>query len=193
MINIATTIKAIVDIIQPFDDIERDIKLDVIDWVDSGAQLFRISKPDNPNKHLVSYFVLFDDINNSVLLIDHIKSHLWLPTGGHVDIDEDPYDTAVREAYEELHITADFTTPFGSNPFFVTATVTNGCGYHTDVSLWYIIKGDSTKELWFDKQEMNGYKWLTLDEILLTDISTMDEQMHRFTNKMKQFLDRTNK
>ena len=63
--------------IAPYDDIE------------SGSPIFRIQKPDVPNKHLVSYFVLFDEHNRKILLVDHKKALLWLPSGGHVEIDEE--------------------------------------------------------------------------------------------------------
>lgn len=41
--------------IKPLDDLESDHMHDVLNWLDSGAPIFRISKPDNPPKHLVSY------------------------------------------------------------------------------------------------------------------------------------------
>lgn len=125
------------------------------------------------------------------MLIDHIKAALWLPTGGHVDIDEDPYDTVVREAYEELKITADFDTPIGDDPLFVTVTETKNTGIHTDVSLWYVIKGDADAELDFDTGEMNSYKWFTFDDVLATDASELDPHMHRFVKKLKQKLAQT--
>lgn len=181
-------IKIAVHKIEPLDDLESEHKEDVLRWLDSGAPVFRISKPDNPPKHLVSYFVLFDEANHAVMLIDHIKATLWLPTGGHVDIDEDPRETVVREADEELKIVADFNTPFGNDPFFITVTTTKNAGTHTDVSLWYVIKGDVNTKLDFDPGEMNDYKWLTLDEVLATDTTGLDPHMHRFTKKLKQKL-----
>jgi 8-oxo-dGTP pyrophosphatase MutT (NUDIX family) len=38
---------------------------------------------------------------NKVLLHLHTKTNLWLPPGGHVELDEDPNQTAVREVKEE--------------------------------------------------------------------------------------------
>lgn len=180
-------IRDAVESIKPFDVLEKKHKEDVLEWIDSGSPLFRISKPDNPPKHLVSYFVLYDPQAQSLMLIDHIKAGLWLPTGGHVDIDEDPRDTVVREAEEELKINADFGTIFGDDPFFVTVTETRNAGVHTDVSLWYIIKGSLDAGLDFDTGEMNGVRWQTTEEILKSNIDELDPHMHRFTNKMKEF------
>lgn len=183
-------IRPIIEQIDPFDDIEsRDVQ-DVLAWIDSGAELCRISKPDNPPKHLVSYFVLFDEANQSVMLIDHIKSGLWLPSGGHVEPQEHPRTAAVREAEEELQIAASFDTPFNDNPLFVTVTRTVGHGQHTDVSLWYIIAGNRDKQLEYDQGEMNGYQWMRLDDVLATDIRQLDPCMHRFVGKMQQELGR---
>lgn len=39
--------------------------------------------------------------NNEVLLINHKKLKKWLPLGGHIELDEDPEEAAIREAKEE--------------------------------------------------------------------------------------------
>lgn len=178
------TIREIVTQIKPVDTLEATHQADVLAWIDSKAPLFRISKPDNPPKHLVSYFVLYDQQAGKLLLIDHIKAQAWLPTGGHVEMDEHPRKAVEREALEELNHVARFETPFGNKPLFITVTQTKGTGSHTDVSLWYVICGDSTKDLLFDKGEMNSYRWLTPEEILTTDIAELDPHMHRFTQKL---------
>jgi 8-oxo-dGTP pyrophosphatase MutT (NUDIX family) len=62
-----------------------------------------------------------------VLLGDHVKSGLWLPSGGHVEHGEDPRDTVDREAFEELGIRARFHDRLGAGrPFFLTVTPTLG-------------------------------------------------------------------
>jgi 8-oxo-dGTP pyrophosphatase MutT (NUDIX family) len=188
MTHMKQTILDAISAINPLDDLEQEHKDDVLAWVKSGAPLFRISKPDNPPKHLVSYFVLYDPQSSQLMLIDHIKAQLWLPTGGHVEIDEDPRTAVSREAYEELRITAKFDTIFGHDPLFVTVTETKGQGTHTDVSLWYVIEGKSTAKLAYDEGEMNSYKWLSLQDVLDTDISELDPHMHRFVTKMQRAL-----
>ena len=39
--------------------------------------------------------------NRRVLLIHHRKLEKWLPLGGHIELDEDPEQAALREAREE--------------------------------------------------------------------------------------------
>ena len=109
--NIAAITQAIrkdVSAISPFDSLEKAHMADVLDWIDSGATLFRIARPDKPPKHLVSYFVLLDAEHNAVLLGDHIKAQLWLPSGGHVELGEHPVETVQRETREELYREAVF-------------------------------------------------------------------------------------
>jgi len=187
MSSLLVTLTDIVESIAPYDERETQDKVTILRWINSGQPIYRISKPDNPPKHLISYFVLFDKQANALMLIDHKKADLWLPAGGHIEVDESPKDTVIREAKEELRISADFSTTFGDMPLFVAITETRGDkGKHTDVSLWYVLAGNIKDSLWFDVTEMRDYKWLPLDQILNTDINTLDPCMHRFVLKMKK-------
>ena len=53
---------------------------------------------------------------------------------------------------------------------------------HTDVSLWYVLKGDSNKAYEFDKSEFNDIRWFHLDEV---PHSKSDPHMERFIQKFK--------
>ena len=89
-------IKEEVASISAIDALEAQTQKEVLDWIDSGAQLCRIEKPAVPPKHLISYFVVADF--PWILLVDHINAQLWLPTGGHVNSGEHPRETVKREA-----------------------------------------------------------------------------------------------
>lgn len=178
-------IQDIITDIVPHDEIEKAHQQDTLEWIRSGVDIFRVEKPDTPPKHLVSYFVLHDETTDKLLLVDHLKARLWLPTGGHVEPEEHPKTTVIREAEEELGITADFGTKFKDQPLFVTVTKTRGPGTHIDVSLWYVIKADSSQTLTFDRDEMNDIRWFTFDQILNTDSTLLDPHMHRFVRKMR--------
>lgn len=173
--------------ITPFDDIEQAHIADILQWIKSGLPLFRVTKPDIPPKHLVSYFVVVDPDHNSILLVDHIKAQLWLPTGGHVDVNEDPRDTVRREAKEELNIDALFLKN-NSKPFFVTTTVTVGLTPgHTDVSLWYLLRGHKHDFIHYDKREFTDVEWFTLNEILESDPVIFDPHLQRFARKLQNY------
>jgi len=173
----------IVSAIKPHDALEKEHVADTLAWIKSGAPIFRIAKPDMPNKHLVSYFVLFDEKANKILLVDHKKAQLWLPPGGHVEPDEDPKDTVRRECLEELGEQADFWSP---KPIFVTSTVTVGLtAGHTDVSLWYVIKGSHKPSYQFDADEFSSIQWFAFDEIPYQE---SDPHMNRFITKFRGML-----
>lgn len=182
--SIRKNIHHLISAIIPYDDVEQEHINDTRLWIKSGAPIFRVQKPDVPNKHLVSYFVLFDDVYQKILLVDHKKALLWLPAGGHIEIDEDPKTTVERECFEELNVTADFWSP---HPLFLTQalTVCLTAG-HTDVSLWYVLKGDSNKAYEFDQSEFNDIRWFRLDDI---PYEKSDPHMGRFVGKLKLYLE----
>lgn len=180
-----TRIRDIIDHIEPFDVREQGDLQDVLDWIDSSEELFRRQSPDVPKKHLVAYVVVVDGPRKSVLLMEHTKSGLWLPTGGHVEPDEDPYQTAVRELGEELGYKAAQVGSVASLPLFVTVNQTLGMGRHTDVSLWYVVSGDERMWLDPDPEEFGGHRWWKFDEILAVDINQFDVNMHRFMRKLE--------
>ena len=183
MIEIRNKIKNIVSNIIPFDALESNHASEVIDWIESGEEIFRVEKPDIPNKHLVSYFCLYDKVAKKILLVEHKKAQLWIPPGGHVDPGEYPSKTAARECAEELNIEAKF---FFEDPIFVTSTVTVGLtAGHTDVSLWYVLDGDSEQELNFDEEEFFSVKWFDLDDI---PFEKSDPHMKRFVSKFKKMI-----
>ena len=163
--------------IAPLDEVEIAHISDTLNWIDSGADLFRIAKPATPPRHLISYFVLID--GDYVLLVDHINAELWLPTGGHVDPDENPRETVKREAFEELGIKANFMY---QSPIFLTVTETVGLtAGHIDVSLWFVLRGDRTEQLDFDGSEFREVRWFHRNHVPL---GRSDPHMERFLSKL---------
>ncbi|MGO9605719.1 MAG: NUDIX hydrolase [Candidatus Binataceae bacterium] len=183
--NIRDTIAGLVSAIAAHDATEASHKARVLDWIASGAPLFRIQKPDVPKQHLVSYFVLADLKHRKILLVDHKSAGLWLPSGGHVEPDEDPEATVHRELAEELRLAASFIC---KGPFFLTITRTIGIDAgHDDVSLWYVLSGDSESRIWFDENEFNAIRWFSFDEI---PFDRSDPQLRRFMDKLEAHLGR---
>lgn len=174
----------IITSITPFDELETTQRQKAIDWVNSGAPLYRIQKPDVPPMHLVSYFAIFDPETNKMLLQDHLLAHVWLPAGGHVDPDEDPVETVRRECMEELGIEAKFLGD--PKPHFITTTTTNGQNEHTDVSLWYILQEKESTPLVIEPDHFADVKWWDIDEILTTPIDQFDQELHRFLEKLRR-------
>jgi 8-oxo-dGTP pyrophosphatase MutT (NUDIX family) len=177
-----------VEQIVPCDDVEARHKADAIAWINSGAQLYRIAKPATPPKHLVTYFVLVDTEHESILLVDHLKAQKWLPTGGHVEPNEDPIATVKREVVEELGVPAKFLPAFGENPLFLTSATTVGLtAGHTDITLWYVLAGSKDDEFSYDSNEFRTIRWFTFADILGMDESTIDPRMRQFVRKLIRY------
>jgi 8-oxo-dGTP diphosphatase len=175
-------IAKIVAAIESLDELEREHRDSTLEWISSGAPIFRTKKPDVPPMHLVSYFAVVDEPRRKVLLVDHKLAGLWLPSGGHVEPDEDPRETVVREVAEELSLAADFIHP---GPLFITVTRTvGGDGGHTDVSLWYLLRGNSSRAIEFDRGEFHGVRWFGFEEI---PFERSDPHMRRFIAKVRAF------
>lgn len=182
--TVKSRIHADVATVSPFDETEEAHIADTLAWIASGANIFRIAKPDKPPKHLVAYFVLIDPTHRSMLLGDHIKAQLWLPNGGHVLFNEYPLDTVRRESMEELNQPATFLRS-NELPFFVTTTQTVGLTPgHTDVSLWYLLQGNIHHTPAFSRDEFTDMQWFTFDEILESHPAIFDPHLQRFTRKL---------
>lgn len=166
--------------IRPYDPLEATHQQEALAWLFSGAPLFRTQKPATPPQHLVAYVALFDPTQNQILLVDHKNAGLWLPSGGHVEVDEHPRTSAARELAEELGLDAHFVWP---DPLFLTVTETVGGVHHIDVSLWYVVQADATQPLAYDATEFHGIAWFALDQLPLT---RSDPHLARFAAKLMQ-------
>jgi 8-oxo-dGTP diphosphatase len=163
--------------IQPFDELEELHRHDALAWIDSGAPLFRASKPATPPKHLVSYFAVVD--GREMLLVDHKSAQLWLPPGGHVESGEHPRETVARELHEELGFVPGHDI---TEPLMITCTTTVGLASgHTDVSLWYVVTAARNQRITFDGQEFASVKWFRYSDVPL---SRSDPHLGRFLAKL---------
>lgn len=179
------TVAAIVQGINPLDQLEREHIEQTLSWLAATDDVFRRAKPATPPRHLVSYAVLVDPEGRAVLLGRHRKAGLWLPTGGHVDPGEHPLAAARREALEELGIVAEFSVT-GADPLLLTITTTIGIDAgHQDVSLWYVIRGDRTRCYRLDPAEFTTSRWWDIDRYALPE---SDPHFPRFLTKLESAL-----
>jgi 8-oxo-dGTP diphosphatase len=177
-------IRGLVARVVPADAVEDEHRREALAWLDSTSDVFRRTKPRTPSPHLVSYFLLIDHDQGSVLLVDHRKAGLWLPTGGHVEPGEHPAATVRREAWEELGIEAVFSPVTGENPMFVTVTETaSPADRHTDVSLWFVLNRSMSRPLAPDPGEFREARWWARAEIRHADPALFDPYMNRMLDK----------
>lgn len=63
----------------------------------------------------VGAFIVY---SGRVVLVSHKKYGLWLPPGGHVELDEDTDEALFREIYEETGLAADQLEVLSEKPHF---------------------------------------------------------------------------
>jgi 8-oxo-dGTP diphosphatase len=185
-VTTSADVAAVVGAIRPGDPLERQHRDDTLAWLLSTDDVFYRTPPRTPPKHLAAYAAFQDEADGSILLVDHRRSGLWLPAGGHVEPGEDPADAAEREAAEELGADATFLDPSRA-PVFLTATETVGPPErrHVDVSLWYLLRGSRQDLLTPDPVELAGFRWWTPQELVAADPGLFDPHLGRFLAKAR--------
>lgn len=185
--SVHDAIRSLIEEIGPSDDLEADHRDEALRWLSSTPDLYRRqSRPTHPRQHLVSYFLLVDSRAEVFLLGDHIKSGLWLPSGGHVEPGEHPSDTVRRECREELATDATFHPALGETPLFLTVTDTvDTSDPHRDVSLWYVLEASRTTALIPDPREYRDVRWWETSDVGDADNTKFDPHMVRMLSKMR--------
>ncbi|MGY2060957.1 NUDIX domain-containing protein, partial [Nocardia gipuzkoensis] len=172
--------------IVPLDALERHHIDQALAWLADTDDIFRRIEPATPSPHLVVYAVLIDPDGRGVYLGRHLKSGLHLPTGGHVEPGEHPSTAARRETLEELGMTAEFTV-VGQSPLFLTMIEVTDSVAHVDISLWYVIRGDRSRDYPLAPEEFDGGAWWDIDPYGLPDT---DPNLGRFLVKLNSALER---
>jgi 8-oxo-dGTP diphosphatase len=181
-------IRSLVAELVPADVIEAEHCRDALAWLDSTDDIFRRIAPRTPSPHLVSYLLLIDHDQGRVLLVDHLKAGLWLPSGGHVEQGEHPVATVRREVQEELGIPAVFSPVTGELPVFVTVTETASTVHrHTDVSLWFVLTSGANQPLKPDLREFREVRWWSRDDIGQADPALFDPHLNRMLAKFDRY------
>ncbi|WP_243422235.1 NUDIX domain-containing protein [Micromonospora globispora] len=184
--RVESEIRALVEALTPADDLEARHRAECLAWLAGTDDIFRREKARTPSPHLVAYFLLRDEADGSVLLVDHIKAGRWLPSGGHVEPGEHPVETVRREVVEELGVPAVFSPRFGERPAFLTVTETVGRPEerHTDVSLWFLLTGSRDQALTPDLGEFRSVRWWAPREVAAASPETLDPHMGRMMAKL---------
>jgi len=70
-------------------------------------------------------------------------------------------------------------------PFFLTWTQTRGADPHTDVSLWFLLRGQPDQMLDWDAREFAGIRWWSASDIQATPEESFDPNQQRFLAKVQ--------
>jgi hypothetical protein len=68
----------------------------------------------------------------------------------------------------------------------VTETVGDAAERHTDVSLWYLLRGSRHELLSPDEREFAGARWWTRGEIAAVEPGRLEPHLARFLAKLDQ-------
>ncbi|RMI42123.1 NUDIX domain-containing protein [Actinomadura harenae] len=162
----------------------------MLEWIDSSAEIFRQEKPMTPPEHLAVYAALLDEDDGAIMLVSHLKARRWLCPGGHVDPDEDPRETVVRELQEELDVDPGFHSRFGDGPAFLSVTETVPPHSHTDVTLWFVLSMPRRSPITPDPAEFSAVRWFQLDDPEGWQAENcFDPEMSRFVRKVAAALE----
>ena len=117
-------------------------------------------------------FVVHKD---KVLVRKHDKYDLWLAVGGHIELDEDPNQSAIREVKEEVGLDVELV---GNLPKFKNErssykellpprymNIHDITPTHQHISLIYFAKSDSDNVVENEGEKSKGWKWFTKEEL----------------------------
>jgi len=117
----------------------------------------------------VAVFIVHE---SRVLLVHHRQLGIWLPVGGHIELDEDPEQAALREAREESGLEVELigerppTTEEGCRaliaPRFLDIHRINDTHEHIGMIYWARpVKGNVT----LAEAEHHAIRWVSSDEL----------------------------
>ena len=123
-----------------------------------------------------SAFVI-NPIDKKILLVKHKKYNKWVQPGGHIEFDELPEETAIREVYEETKVKIkllgtrfpredDCIRPLGIQK---NRRTTSDGETHMHIDIIYpAIPNDDSKEV-LNEEESDDIRWFSREELEYID------------------------
>jgi len=127
---------------------------------------------------VVSVYIVHDD---KVLLVHHKGTGLWLPIGGHIELNEDPEEALFREVKEECGLDIEI---IGTKPVFEVAGTKSLFApsflnihlineTHRHVVLIYLARARS-EQVALAAEEHYAIRWFTSEELDLPEYKIKD-------------------
>ena len=112
---------------------------------------------------------------NKVLLINHKELNMWLPIGGHIELDEDPEQALFREISEETGLTETDLIILSDKPNFHSPTqkflytpnlldIHKINDKHKHIGITYFVKSHTDK-MKLNIKEHNAIQWFTKENL----------------------------
>jgi len=118
-------------------------------------------------------FVVYKD---TVLLRKHDKLKTWLSVGGHIELDEDPNEAAIREVKEEIGLNVTLVSEEGKQPAFrknknslIPPQYLNRhdiTDRHEHIAFVYFAKSEANILKLSDTEITDECKWFTKKELI---------------------------
>lgn len=132
------------------------------------------------SRHFTASAMILCARTGRVLLVHHNTMNLWVFPGGHIDPDEAPHETAVREAREETGLTINIPGTLPSeDPACLNMTVlpkpimvaefdapgkpAKGEPPHRHIDFLYMAYANSDQPLKPELAEVHGAQWVNRD------------------------------
>ena len=141
----------------------------------------------------VDVFVVYKD---KVLIRKHDKYDKWLSVGGHIELDEDPNQAAVREVKEEagLDVKLIGEIPIFQNennsykellpPRFMNIHDINQT--HKHISFIYFARSNSDQVVDEGREQSKGYKWFSKDDLEQNEEGVPESILHYATKALEE-------
>ena len=120
----------------------------------------------------VEVVIVYD---NKVLLRKHDKYGIWLSVGGHIELDEDPNQAAIREVKEEVGLDIELYNKINLNninnpnfkdlipPIFINRHRINEA--HEHVTLVYFAESTSDKLILSETEKTEDCRWFSPEDL----------------------------
>ena len=127
-------------------------------------------------KHFTSSVIIIK--NKKVLLLWHKKLNTWLYPGGHLEENETPDETAIREAKEETNLDIEVFNNCNfkfesnnvrilNNPYVIMEEEINDSnGKHYHIDMVYLAIPQRDNEIVIKKEESKEYGWFSYEQII---------------------------
>lgn len=126
------------------------------------------------HRHFCASVFVIDPSSKKLLLVFHKKFCKWVQPGGHIEENETPEETALREVYEETGLKIkllgerfpredDFIRPLG-----IQCNRNLKGDMHIDIT--YVAIPINEQEVILNKEESYGIGWFTREQLEVIDV-----------------------
>lgn len=125
---------------------------------------------ESETAHMTSSGVVLNPTMDKMLMIHHKLYNTWAWTGGHADGEDDPLETAIREAQEETGV--EIILPLSTEAASIEVLPVFGhqkkgayVSTHLHFNISYILIAEESEVLQVNEEETNGVEWVSVSKI----------------------------